>query len=141
MGGMTNPAPEALEPPVPTQVKQPWRTTVRSVFQALLSFLIIVPIIVQTAGLDPEVYPWLGGVLAVIAAIVRVMALPQVEDFLRNYVSFLAAQPPETPRRARVAARRAERGAVSTRTIAIAAAIGVVILLIVVFFNVSVSTR
>ncbi len=82
--------------PDPTQVRRPWRATARTVFQALVALAVIFPILVSTAGLDPESLPWLAIPLAVAAAIARVMALPQVETFLRQFVPFLAAAPAAT---------------------------------------------
>lgn len=120
---------------MPTQVKQPGRTTVRSVFQAIIALAVMAPVLVQTTGLDPESLPWLAGVLAVLAALVRVMALPQVEDFLRSYVPWLAAQP------AAIRHRFDERGAVETRVIAVLALIGVVILGLFWIFGINLSVR
>lgn len=77
----------------PTQVRRPWRATVRTVFQFVLALALILPFIAEATGLDPEVYPWLGALLAVAAGITRVMALPQVEAFLRRFLPFLAAAP------------------------------------------------
>ena len=79
--------------PVPTQVKRPWRATLRTAFAATIAIATLMPFIVEASGLDPQVYPWLGGILAVAAAITRIMALPQVEAFLQRFVPFLAATP------------------------------------------------
>lgn len=75
----------------PTQVRRPWTATARTVVQGLLAFLVLLPFIVDASGLDPVTLPWLAGLLAVSAAITRVMALPQVEAFLRRHLPFLAA--------------------------------------------------
>ncbi len=77
----------------PTQVRRPWRSTVRTAFQALVALAVLFPILVETAGLDPASFPWLAVPLAVAAGFARVMALPQVEAFLRRFAPFLAAQP------------------------------------------------
>jgi hypothetical protein len=77
--------------PVPTQVRSPWRATFRTAFQALVAFAVLMPLLVETAGVDPEVYPWLVAPIAVAAGFARVMALPQVETFLQRFVPFLAA--------------------------------------------------
>lgn len=79
--------------PVPTQVRRPWRATFRTAFAGVIGFAALLPFIVEATGLDPEVYPWLAGVLAIAAAVTRVMALPQVEAFLQRFVPFLAATP------------------------------------------------
>lgn len=84
--------------PVPTQVRRPWRATLRTAFAGIVGFLAILPFIVEATGLDPEVYPWLAGILAAAAAVTRVMALPQVEAFLQRFVPFLAATPQQSQR-------------------------------------------
>lgn len=82
----------------PTQVRRPWRSTVRTVFQALVALAVLFPVLVETTGLKPEDAPWLAIPLAVAAAIARVMALPQVETFLRRFLPFLAAAPADRSR-------------------------------------------
>ena len=77
----------------PTQVQRPWRATLRTVFAGLIGLAAILPLIVETVGLDPQLYPWLGGILAVSAAVTRVLALPQVEEFLSRFLPWLAADP------------------------------------------------
>lgn len=77
--------------PTPTQVKRPWRATARTAFQAFVALCVMFPILVQTAGLDPAAFPWLAIPLGVAAAVAKVMALPQVEAFLRRFLPFLAA--------------------------------------------------
>ena len=84
----------------PTQVRRPWRATVRSVFQALLAFAGLAPLIAvavqEATGYDLSGVPFVVTALLVCAAITRVMALPGVEAFLQHYLSFLAAAPPGT---------------------------------------------
>jgi hypothetical protein len=87
---------ETITPPVPTQVRRPWRTVARTVFQAAVALCVLFPVLVQTAGLDPETFPWLAVPLAVAAAVARIMALPQVEVFLRRFIPFLSAAPKES---------------------------------------------
>lgn len=77
----------------PTQVRRPWRSTIRTVWQAFLGLCVLAPILVQGAGLDPKKLPWLATVLLVAAAVTRVMAIPAVEAWLRRFVPFLAAAP------------------------------------------------
>lgn len=81
----------------PTQVRRPWRSTARTVFQALVALAVLFPVLVETAGLDPDSLPWLAGALAVAGGVARVMADPRVEAFLRRFVPFLAAAPPVEP--------------------------------------------
>lgn len=80
-------------PNTPTQVRRPWRATARSIFQFLVALAVLFPVLVEGAGLDPAALPWLGIPLAVAAVVTRIMALPQVEVFLRRFVPFLAAAP------------------------------------------------
>lgn len=75
----------------PTQVKRPWRATVRTAFQALVGLCVLIPVLVKELGLDAKALPWLGVVVAVAAGVTRVMALPGVNDWLRRFVPFLAA--------------------------------------------------
>jgi hypothetical protein len=82
----------------PTQVRRPWRTVSRSVFQALVALAVLFPVLAAQTGLDTEDVPWLAIPLAVAAFITRVMALPQVEVFLRRFLPFLAASPKELNR-------------------------------------------
>jgi hypothetical protein len=80
-------------PAAPTQVRRPWRTLVRSVFQAVVGFAAIVPLLVEAAGID-DTLPLVAAGITVSAAITRIMALPGVEAWLREFVPFLAANPP-----------------------------------------------
>lgn len=79
-----------------TQLKRPWRSTVRTVFQALVGFASMWAILVQVAGLDSTT-GWVSASLAVTAAVTRVMALPQVEAFLQRFLPWLAADPATPP--------------------------------------------
>lgn len=77
----------------PTQVRRPWRSTARTVFQALVGLCILAPVVVAQTGLTVEQLPWLGIVLGVAAGVTRVMAVPGVETWLRRFLPFLAAAP------------------------------------------------
>jgi hypothetical protein len=79
----------------PTQMRRPWRTTARTLFQALVALCVLFPILVENTGLKVEDVPWLAIPLAVTAAVARIMALPQVEVFLRTFLPFLSAAPKE----------------------------------------------
>lgn len=81
------------EPVPPTQVRHPWRSTLRTIVQGLLAFAVLAPIAAAELGLDPDRLPWLAGFLALCAGFARLMALPQVEEFLRRFLPFLAARP------------------------------------------------
>ena len=79
----------------PTQVRQPWRTVVRTVVQALIALAALAPVIYSAAtNGDPATATGaLGGVLVVSAGVTRVMALPGVNAWLERFVPFLAAEP------------------------------------------------
>lgn len=78
----------------PTQVAHPNRATFRTIFQGVLAFAAILPLVLTSAGIAPV---GLAGILLLVAgAITRVMALPAVEDFLESYVPILAAKPKTT---------------------------------------------
>ena len=67
------------------------RRTIRTVLQGLIAFAVIAPLVVQQLGLDTDKLPWLAGTLAVLAAITKVMNLPQVEQFLQQYLPGIAS--------------------------------------------------
>lgn len=75
-----------------TQSKHPWRATVRTVFAAVVAFAGIWALIVQTLGLNED-WRWVSISLVVTGGITRIMAVPQVEAFLKKYAGFLAAEP------------------------------------------------
>ncbi len=85
----------------PTQVRKPWRATLRTAFAAIVALAAMAPVLVEAAGLDPGKLPWLAGVLAGCAGVTRVLALPGVETWLRRFVPWLAADdnPPVDPAR------------------------------------------
>ena len=71
----------------PTQVRNPRRATVRTVFAAVISLAAITPFIVGALGVTTT-----GGVWAVAGAITRVMALPGVNAWIESYVPWLAPE-------------------------------------------------
>lgn len=79
----------------PTQMRYPWRSTVRTIFQALVALAALAPLVAaaveEATGYDLDGVPFVVVVLAFAAAVARVMALPAVEMFLRRFVPFLAA--------------------------------------------------
>jgi fatty acid desaturase len=81
----------------PTQVRRPWRSTARSVFQALVGLAVIAPLVAaaveEATGYDLDGVPFVAAVLAGAAAVARVMAVPAVEVWLRQFLPFLAAAP------------------------------------------------
>ncbi|WBP89547.1 hypothetical protein [Kitasatospora cathayae] len=69
------------------------RRTARTVLAVVLALAAGLPLLVRTAGL-PDTLPGLGTVLAVAAAITRVMALPQVDTWMPGW---LRMSPPQLP--------------------------------------------
>lgn len=98
------PTPVVAEAPVgyialaaPTQVRRPWRSTARTVFQALVALATLLPFVIAGVYDSAADYPAVVvQLLAAAAAVTRVMALPQVEQFLRTFLPFLAAAPDPT---------------------------------------------
>lgn len=86
---MTTPTPS----PVPTQVKKPWRATLRTAFAALVAVASMAPLVYSAAFQnDPEkATGWAALALAIASGITRVLAVPAVEAFLQTYLPFLAA--------------------------------------------------
>lgn len=78
-----------------TQGKHPLRATVRTVFAAFVALAALAPTMYAAAtNADPAAATGAAGVaLALAGAITRVMALPGVEAFLKDYLPFLAAEP------------------------------------------------
>lgn len=72
--------------PAPTQTRHPWRATIRTVFAAVVGLLPLLPIIVDELGVASV--PWVAGVLAVIATVTRVLAIPAVNEWVTEYLPF-----------------------------------------------------
>ncbi len=79
---------------VPTQVANPRRAVVRTVFAGVVAFAAILPFIINAVGIDSAL-PAIAGILAVSGAITRVMALPSVNDWIAKYLPFLAPTSPD----------------------------------------------
>lgn len=75
-----------------TQVRYPWRTTVRTVFQLVVGVAAALPMIVAASGL-PETAAGVGVALGVAAAITRMMSIPAVNVALARFLPWLAAEP------------------------------------------------
>lgn len=73
-----------------TQTRHPWRATVRTVVQALVALAAMWGLLIEAAGLDPSA-PVVAASVAVMGAVARVMALPQVDGWLARFVPWLAA--------------------------------------------------
>ena len=82
-------------PTRPTQVEHAWRATGRTAFAVALGVLSLIPTVLATTDLDETV---LGAqVIAVTAAVTRVLALGPVHEFIERFLPFLAPElPPAT---------------------------------------------
>ncbi|MCX3061867.1 hypothetical protein [Streptomyces beihaiensis] len=68
------------------------KRTLRTVLQAALGLCVLLPVIIDAAGIRQTI-PWAAGSLAVAAAVTRVMAVPGVQALLPRW---LHVQPPST---------------------------------------------
>ncbi len=80
-----------------TQIVRPWRTTLRTVFQAFIGLCVLVPMLVTLIHVDDATPQWIVSSIAVSLAIsggvTRAMAMPAVDAWLKRFVPFLASQP------------------------------------------------
>lgn len=78
----------------PTQLRRPWRATIRTWFEALVAASTLLPLVAAEVYDDPADTPAAVAQAVIVCGIVaRVMAMPAVEMFLRRYVPWLAAAP------------------------------------------------
>lgn len=85
----------------PTQVRYPWRAALRTLLAYVVTAAVVLPIAYQIAEdalrayLSPEVLAgvaWLVGLLVAIStAVTRIMAIPQVNDWLTRMLDWGAA--------------------------------------------------
>lgn len=75
----------------PTQTVYPWRATARTLVAAGIGLLSLLPELLAGAGLDHTAYG--AQALVVAGAVTRVLAIPAVDAWLRQYVPWLAAAP------------------------------------------------
>ncbi|MEU6192976.1 hypothetical protein [Streptomyces sp. NPDC047061] len=59
--------------------------TLRTVVQTAVGLCVLLPAVVDTAGI-PDTLPWAAGALAVAAAVTRVMAVPAVQALLPSWL-------------------------------------------------------
>lgn len=83
----------AAASPAATQTQHPWRATARTIAAAILTLLTVLP--AALAAIGPVALPWAAGALAVVGGITRVLAVPAVNDWLSDFLPFLAAKPRE----------------------------------------------
>jgi hypothetical protein len=72
-----------------TQVRSPWKATARTIFAGVIAFAAIAPAVAETLGV--ENLGWVAGALVILGSVTRVLALPGVEAFLRQYAPWLSA--------------------------------------------------
>jgi hypothetical protein len=75
-----------------TQSAHPWRAVARTVFAALVAFSGMWALVVNELHLNTG-WQWVSISLAVTGGITRLLAMPAVEDFLKRFVPFMAAEP------------------------------------------------
>ncbi|MGW0118294.1 hypothetical protein [Streptomyces sp. NPDC003327] len=61
------------------------KRTARTVLQTAVGIAVVLPAIVDAAGL-PETLPWVAGALGVAGALSRVMAVPAVQTLLPSWL-------------------------------------------------------
>ena len=75
-----------------TQARHPWRATARTLLAALVGVAAMAaPVYTAITGQSPEAAAgWTAVGLAIAGAVTRVLALPQVDDWLHLFVPWLA---------------------------------------------------
>lgn len=75
----------------PTQVARPWRAALRTALAGAIGF--IPAGIAITRELELDTVPFFAGAVTLGITVTRVLSIPAVEIFLREYAPWLAAQP------------------------------------------------
>lgn len=75
----------------PTQIRRPWRATLRTVVATALAAIPLLPVLAEYLGLDT--FPVVAAALAGTAGITRFLADPRTERFLRVHFPAIAADP------------------------------------------------
>jgi hypothetical protein len=75
----------------PTQTRHPWRATGRTLAAGIVGALSLLPTVALVAHLDSV--PAVAQAIAVAGAATRILALPGVDGWLRQFVPWLAAAP------------------------------------------------
>ena len=81
---------EGASGPVPTQVANGWRSTVRTAFQLLVGIASALPFMLAGTGLEATWF--FGQVLVVSTAVTRIMNMPQVNALIDRFVPWLATE-------------------------------------------------
>lgn len=84
--GLQDHPPEKCPCP-PTQVKHPWQATLRTVIVAGIAFIPIGTALFQATGLDSV--PAIAGFIGLGAAVSRVMAMKETEEFLERFAPWM----------------------------------------------------
>lgn len=77
----------------PSQVRRPWRTTVRTVIAAGVGLMPLLPDIARE--LDVATIPVVASTLTIVAALTRIFAIPEVDAWMDRYFPWLSADPHE----------------------------------------------
>lgn len=75
---------------LPSQVRYPWRSALRSAITGLIALIPLLPQIADAANIDE--IPAVASFLAVSVAVSRVLALPGVDKWLDTFVPWLSAE-------------------------------------------------
>lgn len=73
------------DPTAPTPAPaHPWKKTARTALAGVITAAVLLPLAIEAADIDvtAEGWRWLAGVLAVLAAITRILALPAINTAL-----------------------------------------------------------
>lgn len=89
--GRHNLGEDSPHPTAASQTRHPWRATVRTTLAAAWGLVPLLPYIASSARI--ETVPAVASVLAVTAAVTRVVSDPHVEAWIERYLSPLAAEP------------------------------------------------
>jgi len=73
----------------PTQVRHPWRATLRTLVAFVVALLSLLPTIAAVGHVDTVA--WVVQLLAVAGAVTRILAIPGVNALIQRYVPWLAA--------------------------------------------------
>lgn len=65
---------------LPTQVRYPWRSVIRSVAVATIALLPVLPEIAKVAGV--ETVPLVASALGIVAVLQRIITIPEVDKWL-----------------------------------------------------------
>lgn len=75
-----------------TQTQHPWRATVRTVFAFVVGLAATWALVIEAAGVD-QTGSVVAATVAVAAGVTRVMAIPQVNDLIKQFAPWLAPAP------------------------------------------------